>query len=78
MNVFEYVKSLDIKEFDQFMYAIYMAGNNDGRDLLCDDETGAMFKASNFDAEKFTKSLQDYTQVSVHDTFEKQMKRSKK
>ena len=77
MNIFDYVKSLDLKEFDQFMYAIYMIGNIDGRELLCDDETGVMFKIGHCGAEKFTKTLQGYTQVSVHDTFEEQKKRDK-
>jgi hypothetical protein len=40
MNMYEYIKTMSLEEMKAFIFWVYMNGNKDGNDGLCDDMSG--------------------------------------
>ena len=79
MNVFEYIKTLDIKELNQFLYAVYMSGNKDGINGLEDDESGWAYRIGMYEAKEACQALEESSHgVAVYETYKMKEKNNDK
>ena len=73
MTAKEYMRTLNDDELQELLYAIYMDGNKDGEENLCDSESGIMARFPHANAGDITKKLEEATEVPVHRTFKRKM-----
>lgn len=49
MNMYEHIKNMSVEEMQKFIYWVYMNGNADGKDNLCDTYSNSYFGGAMLD-----------------------------